>query len=354
VLGILARSLDEASRAPVLVANPRKQSAIWLSVATLFSNQASCLQARERALMRDILGRLAGTTDAAQRLVLAERIADDPAVPLELVLHLVDDSIEIAIPLILRSATLDEENLLALIARADVTRKILSAQRAGIGERVAAALAKSDEECVLLALVHNSTAQISSTAFEILVEKSLRFESLREPLARRADLPAVLWTKIREGLPAATKNLSGKGPVLTRPNDLSREETCEYAVDACEEPDNARKLIDKLAVAGQLGAGFLMRVLLQGQSELFDIAFARLLDLELEEFRTAFYASDPQGMALACRAVGIDRSVFPTVWGLSMKRRSGPRASGSGRPAAFDSLFALPKPEALARLHAFS
>lgn len=339
---------------PALAANPRKQSAIWFSVATLFSNQASCLQAQERSLMRDILGRLAGTTDAAQRLVLAERIADHPAVPLELVLHLVDDSIEIAIPLILRSATLDEENLLALIASADVTRKILCAQRAGIGERVAAALAKSDEECVLLALVHNSTAQISGTTFEILVEKSLRFESLREPLAKRADLPAVHWAKIREGLTQATKCLSGKGPVLSRANDLSRDETSESTVDACEEPYNARKLIDKLAVAGQLGAGFLMRVLLQGQTELFDIAFARLLDLELEEFRAAFYASDLQGMALACRAVGIDRSVFQTVWGLSTKRRAGPRPSGSGQPAALDSLFALPKPEAFARLHACS
>jgi len=104
VLGILARSLDEASRVPALALNPRKQSAIWLSVATLFSNQASGLHARERSLMRDILRRLAGAVDAAQRLMMAERIADDPTVSLELVLHLVDDSIEIAVPLILRSA----------------------------------------------------------------------------------------------------------------------------------------------------------------------------------------------------------------------------------------------------------
>jgi uncharacterized protein (DUF2336 family) len=342
VLGILARSLDEASRVPALAANPRRQSAIWLSVATLFSNQASGLHARERSLMRDILRRLAGAADAAQRLVVAERIADDPTVPLELVLHLVDDSIEIAVPLILRSATLDEENLLALIARADVTRKILCAQRARIGERVAAALAKNDEECVLLALVHNLTAQISTTTFNVLAEKSVRFESLREPLTKRTDLPAVLCAKIRERLPEATRNLSEKGSILTRPNDSS------------EASGNARKLIDKLAVAGQLGAGFLMRVLLQGQTELFDMAFARLLDLELEEFRAAFYASDLQGMALACRAVGIDRSVFQTVWGLSTKRRAGPRPSGSGRAAALDSLFSLPRPEALARLHACS
>jgi uncharacterized protein (DUF2336 family) len=304
--------------------------------------------------MRNILRRLAGTTDAAQRLALAERLADDPEVPLELVLHLIDDSIEIAVPLILRSAMLDEDNLLALIARADVTRKILCAQRARIGERVAAALAMNNEESVLLALAHNSTAQISTTTFETLVEKSFRFDSLWEPLTRRADFPAVLLMKMHEGPPQVTRSSAETWPFLTRQNDSSTDEMCKYMSDARVAPGNARRLIDKLALAGQLRTGFLMRVLLQGQTELFDMAFARLLDLDLEEFRIAFYASDPRRMALACRAVGIDRSVFPTVWGLSSRRRAGPRPTGSGRPAALDSVFALPRREALARLHASS
>jgi uncharacterized protein (DUF2336 family) len=304
--------------------------------------------------MRDILRRLVGTADAAQRLALAERLADDPAAPLELVVHLVDDSIETAVPLISRSEVLDDEILLALIARTDVTRRILCAQRARIGEQIAAALAQSDEEAVLLALVHNPTAQISSTTFETLTEKSRRFDSLHEPLVRRSDFPAVLSTETPEFSPDATRNLSGNWPFLARPNASSTDEDCEYSPDAREAPGNARKLIEKLSTAGQLGAGFLMRVLQQGQTELFDLAFARLLDLDLEEFRTAFYASDPQSMALACRAVGIDRSVFPTIWGLSAKCRVGSRPPGWGRPAALDSVFALPKPVALARLHACS
>ena len=48
--------------------------------------------------------------------------------------------------------------------------------------------------------------------------------------------------------------------------------------------DSAQKLIEKLAASGQLKAGFLMRVLSQGQIDLFDLAFARLLDVELSRF----------------------------------------------------------------------
>jgi len=80
---------------------------------------------------------------------------------------------------------------------------------------------------------------------------------------------------------------------------------------------NHRKLVDKLAAAGQLRAGFLLRVLQQGQLDLFDTAFARLLELPLVEFRRMFYLSGPRQVALACRAVGIDKCVFSTVFNLS-------------------------------------
>ena len=49
--------------------------------------------------------------------------------------------------------------------------------------------------------------------------------------------------------------------------------------------DSAQKLIEKLAASGQLKAGFLMRVLSQGQIDLFDLAFARLLGIDLARFR---------------------------------------------------------------------
>lgn len=113
---------------------------------------------------------------------------------------------------------------------------------------------------------------------------------------------------------------------------------------------NARKFIEKLALAGQLRAGFLLRVLLDGQTELFDLAFAQLLDLDIDEFRRVFYAQDAQGAALACRAVGIDRSVFPTVFGLSARAGATPPAAERG---TVERAFGLAKPEALERLRSY-
>ena len=60
-----------------------------------------------------------------------------------------------------------------------------------------------------------------------------------------------------------------------------------------------------------------MRVLSQGQIDLFDLAFARLIQMELPRFRRVFYEQGASRVALACRAAGIDKSVFATVFNLS-------------------------------------
>jgi len=103
---------------------------------------------------------------------------------------------------------------------------------------------------------------------------------------------------------------------------------------------SARRLVDKLAAAGQLRAGFLLRVLQQGQLDLFDLAFARLLELDFADFRHVFYGSGPRPVALACRAVGIDRAVFATVFNLSRPARGGMASLSPGERADVDCTFA--------------
>jgi hypothetical protein len=116
--------------------------------------------------------------------------------------------------------------------------------------------------------------------------------------------------------------------------------------------EGAQKLIDKLAHAGQLRAGFLLRVLHQGQIDLFDLALASMLDLPLTELRHTIYEKGPKMVALACRAVGIDRCVFATVFNLSRqarKMRPVLSASDMGEVEAVFNIFT--RPAAMAELH---
>src|SRR6185312_3755314 len=80
--------------------------------------------------------------------------------------------------------------------------------------------------------------------------------------------------------------------------------------------DSAQRLIEKMAHSGQLKPGFLMRVLSQGQMDLFDLGFARLVGLDVARFRKTFSERGVRPMALACHGAGIDRSVFSTIFNL--------------------------------------
>ena len=88
--------------------------------------------------------------------------------------------------------------------------------------------------------------------------------------------------------------------------------------------DSAQRLIEKMAQSGQLRPSFLMRVLSQGQMDLFDLGFARLLGLDAPHFRKVFYQQGVRAVALACHAAGIDRSVFATVFNLSRQAHGMP------------------------------
>jgi uncharacterized protein (DUF2336 family) len=329
-LGLTARDMSDMGRLAQLAANPQgtTREEIYLAVASLYRIQGAYLNERERALMQDILRLLARDVEMAIRIALAERLADDTTAPHDLILMLADDRIEVARPVILRSPLLTDADVLKMVAESGEGHQEAVAGRPNITEPVTEALARSEVASVLTALVRNVTARISAAAFETLVEKSRHIESLQGPLAHREDLPQPLASRMCEWVSDALKNHIVQNYRIAPETLASALDHAQQVVKSEPAPPKASpaegssKLIDKLAASNQLKAGFLLRVLHQGQIDLFDLAFAKLLDLPLEESRRRLYEMGPKGVALACRAVGIDRCVFATVFNLSRQARS--------------------------------
>lgn len=362
LVGLTAHDMSDMGRLAQLAMNPASGASreeIYLAVASLYRIQGVGLNSRERELMREILKRLTRDVEMAIRIALAQRLAEDSNAPHDLILLLVDDSIEVARPLIINSPLLTEADVLKMIAEAGIGHQEAVAGRPNIGIPVTDALAKSEVESVLVALVRNATAKISSYSYETLVQKSRAFSGLQEPLIKRPDLPPQLATNMCEWVSDALKtyiktnyNMTAKS-VDAAMSDANVVLKSEPPGPKDPPADSAQKLIEKLAASGQLKAGFLMRVLSQGQTDLFDLAFARLLDLELGRFRKAFYEGGARPVALSCRAAGIDRSVFNTVFNLSRQARglSVTLAAPESRDA--DSIFtAFTRQTAMDELHA--
>jgi len=198
---------------------------------------------------------------------------------------------------------------------------------------------------VLMALVRNATAKISESGYRTLVEKSRALTGLQEPLVSRADMPPQLAASMCDWVSDALKTFITTNYRMT-PKGLQvalGEATRMVKIPPPppkETPaESAQKLIDKLAASGQLKTGFLMRVLSQGQMDLFELAFARLLEIDVTSFRTIFYNGGARTVALACRATGIDRAVFATVYNLSRQARGFPVTLGPSDFQTVDAVF---------------
>ena len=107
--------------------------------------------------------------------------------------------------------------------------------------------------------------------------------------------------------------------------DANQVLTSEHAGPRDPPPASAPKLVEKLAASGQLNAGFLMRVLSQGQTDLFDLAFARVLGIELEKFRSFSTCGVPAPWRWPAAPVASTALVFHHRYSISHARPATPQ-----------------------------
>ena len=293
------------------------------------------------------LGLVAGAEREIRRR-LSHKLATADWCPSALVNVLALDEIEIARPIIAASPVLQDTDLIRLLVEATIEHQIEVARRPNLGAGVVAAIFKASEPAVLTALASNQSAALAPVDMKRLVEAARGIAALRTPLARHPKLsdqlalqlyvwvgqamrqslserfrldPKLIESALAQSVQEAHAGASGNhGPVV-----LARDGERE----AME-----HRLIEKLHAAGQLRPGYLVRALQEGRLSLFAIALATLGRFEPDQVQRVIDSDRPELLGLACAAVGIDRSVFPSI--LEMIRglnsgRPGGGADGSRR-----------------------
>ena len=279
-----------------------------------------------QALLNSIFMTLVVEAERDIRHRLSERLADADWAPSALINIMALDDIEIARPIIARSPVLKDNDLVRLLVQATLEHQIEIARRPRLSPPVIDAIIERNEPAVLTALASNQTADISDGAMQRLIDRSRDVVALRSPLARHprmsSDLAEQLYLLVGHALREA---LATRFHLDTVRLQAALEETLRavhrgdpQVEGAPDEEDGDREemersLIEKLDSAGQLRPGYLLRVLREGRLQLFVMALARLGQFEPPQVRRAIDSGKPELLALACSAVGIDRSVFPTI-----------------------------------------
>jgi len=271
------------------------------------------------------------------RARLAERLARADWAPARLIETLANDDIEVARPVIAASPLLRDEALIRLITEATLAHRVEVAQRPRLSVAVVEAALDKAEPAVLTALAGNTTADITEPCMARMVEYAKTISTMGGPLSMHPRLSAELATALYLWVGQSLRHA-----IVDRFNDVD-----VAALDASiaasmsdgrprprNGPDASQvKLVDKLAAAGQWKPGYLVRVLKVHQLGLFEAALAKLGGFRVEEIHRAVTSPDrPELVALALAAIGIDRSVFPTI--LEMVRQCNDGLPGGGAEGA--------------------
>ncbi len=298
-----------------------------------------------QAVLSSIFMSLVVEAERSIRHLLSEKLARADWAPSALINILALDDIEIARPIIAFSPVLEEHDLVRLLVEATIEHQIEVARRPRLTQTVVAAILEQAEPAVLTALASNDTAELSPSDMDELVEISRHVAAMRTPLSEHPRLTDTLarrlyfWVGValREGLVdrfrldpvaldeaiAASVSEAHTGPPAAAP----RRSTREGELDVMEQ-----RLIDKLHSAGQLRPAYLIRALREGRLGLFIAALAALGGFESLQVQTALNSDRPELLALACVAVGIDRSAFPDI--LEMTRKLNLERPGGGAEGA--------------------
>lgn len=144
----------------------------------------------ERMTM-DIVEALARDQASAVRRVVAETLKDQPGAPPHLIQQLARDlELSVSGPILRHSPLLTDDDLLSIIGSQPMDGKLVAiAQRAGISGAVSEAVARTQSEAAVAALLGNESAQIREETLDRIIDMAPKFEPWHGPLVRRPALP---------------------------------------------------------------------------------------------------------------------------------------------------------------------
>jgi uncharacterized protein (DUF2336 family) len=305
---------------------PEARERLLEGIITLCDSAADVIDSESiQSLLGAIFIRLVAEAERDIRLRLSEKLANAAWAPPALVNVLALDEIEIAAPIIALSPVLRDHDLIRILVESTLDHQVAVARRGRISSTVVEAILQQDEPAVLTALAANDSALISEAGMSRLVESSRRVAALRSPLARHprlsSDMAQRLYLWVGQSLRAPLIERFRLDPTAldaALADSVREAHSAPGAVEALSraakaEVENEARLVTKLHEAGQLRPGFLLRMLRERKLGIFVAALARLGGFQPDHIQRAIDSDRPELLALACVAVGIDRSVFPAI-----------------------------------------
>lgn len=295
-------------------------------IVDLFDNQASVLTERQRTLMYGILQTVINDIEASVRQAVAGRLALMDDVPRELVSQLANDEAKIAFPILSKSGLLRDSDLVEIVKLRTEEHMLAITMRRNVSETVSQALVDAGHEPVIISLLKNANAKISETTMEYLVEQSERVDSFQEPILNRDDLNPELAKRMFLWVSAALRqHIVSQFDLDKSTVDelLEQVTTDEISAKPAHEKKKVEQLADALKDEGLVTVDMLLTALNEGEVPLFIALFSKVTKLREHLVQRLLFEQGGEGLAIACKAIGMSPDEFARLFKLSNVAKAG-------------------------------
>ena len=217
------------------------------------------------------------------RMALAENLAASDRAPRRLVRSLADDMAEIAVLVAALSPVLTDTDLIDIVSEGGAGQQAAVAGRPFVSSPVSAALAEIADAEACAVLLANEGARIGPAGHQRLAERHGMDGRVRGLQLQRGDLPA----DVRQTLLLHLGQALGATPLVR--HCLGEKRTQGVVLAACErstalladsvEPGEMAGLVEHLRRSGQLTTAFLIRIVCNGNIDLFAASLSALSGL---------------------------------------------------------------------------
>jgi uncharacterized protein (DUF2336 family) len=297
-------------------------------LAGIFLRTDVMLSLREEEQVNELIDLLMFNCSPEVRAHLVNSFVDISRMPRRIATNLVQNSIEVARPVLVSCPTLADEDLVHVIENKGGDHAVAIAARAQISEAVADALVTTGDVRVMEIVVENLGAHLSPLALDVISDAARYGAGLRKPLLSRPEMnPAVAlklywwveqemrrYTLKRFGVTSGQIDQALATTIATFLDDHSQEKSNDAVMG---------QVADWMEEHQALTPQVLPQVLRMGHFRLFNMLLARLTGLPLSLVDTITEEIGGRGLASICRAIGVDKSSFVSLFLLSRGGRPG-------------------------------
>lgn len=321
-------------------------------IMDLFDRQEATLTDRQREMMFGILQSVINDIEVSVRQAVAGRLAMMDDVPRDIVAKLANDTINVAYPVLTKSGLLRDLDLIEVIKLRTEEHMLAITMRQQLSESVCDAIVETGHESVIVSLLKNANAKISTNTMEYLVEQSRRVDSFQEPIINRADLSPQLAKRMFLWVSAALREhiVDQLGLDKATVDELLEQVAAEEiaAVKSSPRENKATQLAEALKEEGMVTVDMLLAALAEGEVPLFVALFAKVT--KLREFLVQRLVFEPggEGLAIASKAVGLSLSDFLRLFEYCHLAKAGTRDEVASQVPALKAFYSqMPRKAAM-------